>query len=92
MHDHRRHAGAGRTQTALPHSNAVLVSEAGQALPGAPTLSAPKPVLLGILFRKIPLEAMVAAKHARLEGDGAPIKALVGMLVQPKLDFAIVEP
>ena len=77
---------------AVSLGNAVLVSEAGQALPGAPTLAAPKPVLLGILFGKVPLDAMVAAKQARLEGDGAPIEALVGMLVQPKLDFAIIEP
>jgi alkyl sulfatase BDS1-like metallo-beta-lactamase superfamily hydrolase len=73
-------------------ANAVLVSEAGETLPGAPTLSAPKPVLLGILFGKVPLAAMIAAKQAKLEGDAAPINQLVGMLEQPKLDFAIVEP
>ena len=77
---------------AVSLANAVLVSEAGETVPGAPTLSAPKPVLLGILFGKVPLAAMVAAKQAKLEGDAAPINQLVGMLEQPKLDFAIVEP
>ncbi|MFZ4110323.1 MAG: alkyl sulfatase dimerization domain-containing protein, partial [Polymorphobacter sp.] len=83
---------ASGNRFAVSLANAVLVSEAGETVPGAPTLSAPKPVLLGILFGKVPLAAMVAAKQARLEGDGAPINQLVGMLEQPKLDFAIVEP
>ncbi len=83
---------ASGNRFAVSLANAVLVSEAGETLPGAPTLSAPKPVLLGILFSKVPLAAMVAAKQARLEGDAAPINQLVGMLEQPKLDFAIVEP
>ena len=77
---------------AVTLGNAVLVSEKGQSIDGSPTLSAPKPVLLGILFGKVPLEDMVTAGHAKLEGDGAAIKQLVGMLEQPKLDFAIVEP
>jgi alkyl sulfatase BDS1-like metallo-beta-lactamase superfamily hydrolase len=83
---------ASGNRFAVSLANAVLVSEAGETLPGAPTLSAPKPVLLGILFGKVPLAAMVAAKQAKLEGDAAPINQLVGMLEQPKLDFAIVEP
>ncbi|MFM2410984.1 MAG: hypothetical protein RL481_1812 [Pseudomonadota bacterium] len=77
---------------ALTLGNAVLVSEKGQSVDGAPTLSAPKPVLLGILFGKAPLDGMVTSGHAKLSGDGAAIKQLVGMLEQPKLDFAIVEP
>jgi alkyl sulfatase BDS1-like metallo-beta-lactamase superfamily hydrolase len=83
---------ASGNRFAVSLANAVLVSEAGETAPGAPTLSAPKPVLLGILFGKVPLAAMVAAKQAKLEGDAAPINQLVGMLEQPKLDFAIVEP
>lgn len=83
---------ASGNRFAVSLANAVLVSEAGETLPGAPTLSAPKPVLLGILFGKVPLAAMIAAKQAKLEGDAAPINQLVGMLEQPKLDFAIVEP
>ena len=83
---------ASGNRFAVSLANAVLVSEAGETLPGAATLSAPKPVLLGILFGKVPLAAMVAAKQAKLEGDAAPINQLVGMLEQPKLDFAIVEP
>ena len=77
---------------AVTLGNAVLVSEKGQSLDGVPTLSAPKPVLLGILFGKVPLDTMVTAGQAKLTGDGAVIKQLVGMLEQPKLDFAIVEP
>lgn len=77
---------------AITVENAVMVSEAGQAVPGAPTLSAPKPILLGILFGQAPLDAMVASGRARLEGDGAAIRQLSGMLQPPRLDFNIVEP
>lgn len=77
---------------AVTLGNSVMVSEQGQTLPGSPTLSAPKPVLLGILFGQASLDAMVTAGHARLEGDAAPIRQLVGFLQLPKLDFAIVEP
>lgn len=72
--------------------NAVLVSEQGQSIAGAPTLSAPHPILLGVLFGQAPLDAMTASGRAKLEGDGAPIRALAGMLEQPRLDFNIVEP
>ena len=77
---------------AITVENAVMVSEAGQAVPGAPTLSAPKPILLGILFGQAPLDAMVASGRAKLEGDGAAIRQLSGMLQPPRLDFNIVEP
>ena len=77
---------------AITVANAVMVSEAGQAVPGAPTLSAPKPILLGILFGQAPLDAMVASGRAKLEGDGAAIRQLSGMLQPPRLDFNIVEP
>ena len=77
---------------AITLGNAVLVSEKNQALPDAPTLTAPKPVLLGILFGQAPLDAMLAAGQAKVEGDPAAIRQLVPMLEQPRLDFAIVEP
>lgn len=77
---------------AITLGNAVLVSEENQALPEAPTLTAPKPVLLGILFGQAPLDAMLAAGQARVEGDPAAIRQLLPMLEQPRLDFAIVEP
>ena len=77
---------------AITVENAVMVSEAGQAVPGAPTLSAPKPILLGILFGQAQLDAMVASGRAKLEGDGAVIRQLSGMLQPPRLDFNIVEP
>jgi len=77
---------------AITVENAVMVSEAGQSVPGAPTLSAPKPILLGILFGQAPLDAMVASGRARLEGNGAAIRQLSGMLQPPRLDFNIVEP
>jgi alkyl sulfatase BDS1-like metallo-beta-lactamase superfamily hydrolase len=77
---------------AITLGNAVLVSEKDQALPDAPTLTAPKPVLLGILFGQAPLDAMLAAGQAKVEGDPAAIRQLVPMLEQPRLDFAIVEP
>lgn len=77
---------------AITIENAVMVSEAGQSVPGAPTLSAPKPILLGILFGQAPLDAMVTSGRAKLEGDGAAIRQLVGMIQVPKLDFNIVEP
>lgn len=77
---------------AVTLANAVLVSERGQTIPGAPTLSAAKPILLGVLFGQAPLDAMVAAGRAKLDGDGAPIRQLVGFLERPKLDFPIVEP
>lgn len=77
---------------AITLGNSVIVSEAGQSVPGAPTLSASKPVLLGILFGKVPLDAMVTGGQAKLEGDGAGIRQLTGMLQPPKLDFNIIEP
>ncbi|MCZ8324442.1 MAG: MBL fold metallo-hydrolase [Sphingomonadaceae bacterium] len=77
---------------AITLGNAVLVNEENQALPGAPTLTAPKPVLLGILFGQAPLDAMLAAGQAKVEGDPAAIRQLLPMLEQPRLDFAIVEP
>ena len=77
---------------ALTLANAVLVSEKGQVASGAPTLSAPKPLLLGILFGAAPLDAMVAAGKVRLDGDAAPIRQLVGMLERPRLDFPIATP
>lgn len=77
---------------AITLENSVIVSEAGQTVSGAPTLSASKPVLLGILFGKVPLDAMVTGGQAKLEGDGAGIRQLTGMLQPPKLDFNIIEP
>ena len=77
---------------AVTLGNSVLVSEKGQTAPDAPTLSAPKPILLGILFGQVPLDAMLASGRARLEGDAAPIRQLAGVLQMPKLDFAIAEP
>ena len=77
---------------AVSLENAVLVSEKGQSIADAPTLSAPKPILLAILFGKAPLDTMVAAGRAQLAGDGSVIKQLTGFLSIPKLDFAIVEP
>jgi alkyl sulfatase BDS1-like metallo-beta-lactamase superfamily hydrolase len=53
---------------ALTVANSVLVSEQGYSIAGAPTLSAAKPVLLGILFGQQPLDAIVAAGYAQLEG------------------------
>ncbi len=83
---------ASGDKSAVTLENAVMISEAGQSIAGAPTLSAPKPLLLGILFGKVPLDAMVKAGQARLEGDGDAIRQLVGMLEAPKADFNIVEP
>ena len=77
---------------AVTLGNAVMVSEQGQTLPAVPTLTAPKPILLGVLFGQAPLDAMVKSGRARLEGDAAPIRQLAGFLQMPKLDFAIVEP
>ena len=77
---------------AVSLGNSVLVSEKGQALAGAPTLTGPKPVLLGILFRQVTLDRMVAAGQVSLTGDPAPIRQLLPMLEQPRLDFNIVEP
>jgi alkyl sulfatase BDS1-like metallo-beta-lactamase superfamily hydrolase len=77
---------------ALSLANSVLVSERGQTIPGAPTLSAPKPVLLGILFGQAPLDAMVAAGQAQVDGDSTSIKQLTAFVEMPKLDFNIVEP
>lgn len=77
---------------AVSLGNAVLVSEPGQSIAGAPTLSAPKPILLGILTGQARLEAMVASGRARLDGDGAPITRLAAMLDLPKTDFFISEP
>ena len=79
-------------QFAVTLENAVLVSEKGQSIPGAPTLSAAKPIILGVLFGQAKLDAMVASGRARLTGDGSQIQQLVGFLSMPKLDFAIVEP
>ena len=77
---------------AVTLENAVLVSQKGQAIADAPTLTAARPILLGVLFGQAPLDGMVASGRARLEGDGAPIRQLSGMLQQPTLDFNIVEP
>jgi alkyl sulfatase BDS1-like metallo-beta-lactamase superfamily hydrolase len=77
---------------AVTLENAVLVSEKGQTVPGAPTLSAPKPIILGVLFGQAPLDAMVASGRVQLVGDGAAIKQLTSFLSIPKLDFNIVEP
>lgn len=77
---------------AVTLKNAVLVSELGQAIEGAPTLAAPKPVMLGILFGQVPLDAMIAAGQAKVSGDSAPIRKLPMLLEMPKLDFNIVEP
>jgi alkyl sulfatase BDS1-like metallo-beta-lactamase superfamily hydrolase len=77
---------------AVSLANSVLVSEQGETVPGAPTLTAPKPVLLGVLFGQVPLDAMVAANQAQVDGDSASIKQLITFLEMPKLDFNIVEP
>lgn len=83
--------GAGE-HFAITLENAVLVIEKGHTIVGAPTLSGSKPLLLGILFGQVPLDAMVTAGQARLEGDAAPIKSLSTLIEMPRLDFNIVEP
>ena len=77
---------------AITLRNSVIVSEKGVTIADAPTLTAPKPVLLGILFGQAPLDAMIAGGYATLEGDGAPIRTLIPMLERPTLDFNIIEP
>ena len=77
---------------AVSLGNAVMVHEAGQTIAGAPTLSAPKPVLLGVLTGKVGLDAMVAAGQAKVEGDGSAITRLAAMLDLPKTDLFIAEP
>lgn len=83
--------GAGE-RFAVTLQNSVMVIEKGQVIAGAPTLSGPKPLLLGILFGQAPLDAMVAGGQAQLEGDAAPIKLLSTLIEMPRLDFNIVEP
>lgn len=51
-------------------------------LPGAPTLSAAKPIILGVLFGQAKLNAMVASGRARLTGDGSQIQQLVGRILE----------
>ena len=77
---------------AITLKNAVLVSQKGQSIEGAPTLSAAKPVLLGILFGQVPMDQMVAAGQVKLDGDAAPIRQLSKVIDMPRLDFNIVEP
>ena len=77
---------------AITLRNSVIVSEKGVTIADAPTLTAPKPVLLGILFGQAPLDAMIAGGYAKLDGDGAPIRTLIPMLERPTLDFNIIEP
>ncbi len=77
---------------AISLENAVLVSEKGQVLVGSPTLTGPKPILLGILFRQVTLDQMVAAGQVKLDGDAAMLRQFLPMLEQPRLDFPIVEP
>lgn len=77
---------------AVSLENAVLVSEQGENLPGVVTLSGPKPVLLGILFRQVTLDQMLAAGQIKVTGDPAPVGQILAMLEQPRLDFPIVEP
>ena len=77
---------------AVTLENAVLVIEKGHSIAGAPTLSGPKPLLLGILFGQVRLDAMVAAGQARLDGNAAPITLLSTLIEMPRLDFNIVEP
>ncbi|MDT0576027.1 alkyl sulfatase dimerization domain-containing protein [Croceicoccus sp. F390] len=84
-------AGDGK-QFGVTLGNAVLVSEAGHVIAGAPTLTAPKPVLLGILYGQLDINAAIGAGQASLTGEEAPIAQLVAMLDMPQLDFAIVEP
>lgn len=54
---------------AVTLENAVMVSDLGQSIAGAPTLSAPKPVLVDVLFGDVSLDAMVSLDEARLDGD-----------------------
>lgn len=77
---------------AITLRNSVIVSEKGVTIADAPTLTAPKPVLLGILFGQAPLDAMIAGGYAKLDGDGAPIRTLIPMLERPTIDFNIIEP
>lgn len=84
-------AANGQTY-AVTLENSVLVHEDGRTIAGAPTLTAPRPILLGVLFGQAPLDAMVASGRAKLDGDGAPFRQISGMLNQPKLDFNIIEP
>ena len=77
---------------AVTLKNAVLVSEKDHAIQSAPTLSASKPIILGILFGQVSLDDMVAAGQAQVEGDPAQILSLPKLLEMPKLDFNIVEP
>ncbi len=77
---------------AITLRNSVIVSEKGVTIADAPTLTAPKPVLLGILFGQAPLDAMIAGGYVKLDGDGAPIRTLIPMLERPTIDFNIIEP
>lgn len=72
--------------------NAVLVSERNVNLTSAPTLSASKPVLLGILFGQVSLDAMIAAGQAAFDGDREPVEKLIPMFERPSIDFNIIEP
>ncbi len=79
-------------RVAVRLANQVLVTEPGQTHADAPTLTAPKPMILGILFGALPLDAALKSGRAQLAGDGSQISQLVPMLSRPSLDFNIVEP
>jgi alkyl sulfatase BDS1-like metallo-beta-lactamase superfamily hydrolase len=83
---------ASGTHHAVTIGNQVMVHETGQTIAGAPALSAPKPVLLGILFGQVPIDKMIAAGQAKLEGDPSVIARFITMIEMPKLDFNIIEP
>jgi alkyl sulfatase BDS1-like metallo-beta-lactamase superfamily hydrolase len=82
-----------RNETAaVSISNAVLVSEMGQAhaKPNA-TLSGPRRLFLGMFFLKTPLAALEAA-GLKVEGDRAAVAALQAAIETPPAGFNIAEP
>jgi alkyl sulfatase BDS1-like metallo-beta-lactamase superfamily hydrolase len=82
-----------KEQTYLSVENGVLIHEA-IAAPGPvdATLTLSRASFLMASFAKLPLEGLVASGAAKVEGDPAALKRLVGWLDAPKGDFPIVTP
>lgn len=82
-----------RGETAVIEANAnVLIARMGQTAPAPDvTISGPRPLLLGLLFLRLPLAQMQAA-GLKVEGDTAGLQALLDALDPVSGGFEIVLP
>lgn len=84
--------GADAGDYALEVRNGCLIYTLGKRLPGATTVRSPSKALAAMAFGVLDVDAAIKSGDFTIDGDAAPVTALIDMLDDFKFWFNIVQP